>query len=154
MRKRRQILRRVHKISVNRSCRFSTLHCVRLFADIDVALHDDSEKMCRGTGGTVRLAGTTFLRDGNVLPTVTMFSSGSTQVFSVSSFVMCSPIPWRLVVPRDNTTLANKLLRMSTSHFMRQQEQVSWIPLATVTLKPARDNTSPRNGSVQRRQGR
>ena len=64
------------------------------------------KKKYRGTGGPVRLAGTTFPRDGNVLPMVTMFSSGSPKVFSVSSFVMCSPIPWRLVVPRDDTTLA------------------------------------------------
>ena len=38
------------------------------------------------------------------VPTVMMFSSGSTQVFSVSSFVLCSPILWRMVVPPKSTT--------------------------------------------------
>ena len=43
---------------------------------------------------------------------------------AVGSFVMCSTIPWQMVVPPDNTTLAHNSLRMPTSHFMMLWKEV------------------------------
>merc|ERR1711999_4677 len=49
---------------------------------------------------------------------------------AVNSLVMRSPMPSNIVVPPDNTTLAYRSLRISTSHFMMKIKVVSWIPLA------------------------
>ena len=42
----------------------------------------------------------------------------------------------------DNTTLAHKSLRMSTSHFMMLWKDVSWIPLASLPMKLGWNKTS------------
>ena len=47
---------------------------------------------------------------------------------------------------RLTTTLVCISLRLSSSHFMKQRKDVSWIPLASLPLGLAWDNT----GSVQR----
>merc|ERR1712083_1273376 len=68
---------------------------------------------------------------------------------AVSSFVMRSPMPANMVVPPDNTTLAYKSLRMSTSHFMMDWKVVSWIPLASLPMKLGWKSTSgQRNRSL------
>ena len=40
-----------------------------------------------------------------------------------------------MVVLPDNTTLAHNFLGMSTSHFMKQQKEVSWNPVASLLEK-------------------
>ena len=47
--------------------------------------------------------------------TTLTFMAGSAN--TVNAFVMETPISWNVGVPPDNTTLAYKSLRMSTSHF-------------------------------------
>merc|ERR1712064_129215 len=61
---------------------------------------------------------------------------------AVSSLVIRSPIPANIVVPPDNTTLAYKSLRMSTSHFMMDWKVVSWMPMASLPTKLGWNNTS------------
>merc|ERR1712228_1147137 len=61
---------------------------------------------------------------------------------AVISFVMRSPMPANIVVPPDNTTLAYKSLRMSTSHFMIDWKVVSWMPLASLPTKLGWKSTS------------
>ena len=50
-------------------------------------------------------------------------------------FFRHAPIPWNMVVPPDNTTLAYKFSRMSSSHF----GEVSWIPLASLLVTDSDD---------------
>merc|ERR1711953_1472498 len=44
---------------------------------------------------------------------------------AVNSFVIRSPIPGNIVVPPDNTTFEYRFLRISTSHFMIDWNEVS-----------------------------
>merc|ERR1711868_129736 len=81
---------------------------------------------------------TEYLRSGGATTLIFIVDGAS----AVSSFVMRSPIPWNMVVPPDRTTLAYKPLRMSTSHFMMLWKEVSWIPLASLTMKLGWNNTS------------
>ena len=53
---------------------------------------------------------------------------------AVNSFVVRPTIPWNMFVALDNTTLTYQFLRVSTSHFVG--EEVSWIPLARLPVKP------------------
>jgi len=54
---------------------------------------------------------------------------------AVISFCILSAIPGYMVVPPDNTVLAYKSLRISTSHFMMELYVVSWIPHASIPKK-------------------
>ena len=54
-------------------------------------------------------------------------------------FNMRSPVPLKMAVPPDDTELAYKLLRMSTSHF--DSREMMWIPLAAVLVKLGWNNT-------------
>jgi len=56
----------------------------------------------------------------------TLTSSWMEQAPSIQK-MMRSTIPWNMSVPHDNTTLAYKLLRRSTSHFVMSWKEVSWI---------------------------
>merc|ERR1712025_892640 len=51
------------------------------------------------------------------------------------SFCMRSAIPGNMVVPPDSTVLAYKSLRMSTSHFMIELYEVSWMPADSMPMK-------------------
>ena len=68
------------------------------------------------------------------------FHSGATAMIfivtgakSVSSFVMCSPVPWKMAVPRVNTTLAYHPLWMSTSQFFGDLERSVVDPAGSFT---------------------
>merc|ERR1719330_50942 len=61
---------------------------------------------------------------------------------AVSSLVILSPIPANMVVPPDNTTFAYRSFRISTSHFMIDWKDVSWIPLASFPMKLGWKSTS------------
>merc|ERR1719476_1262994 len=74
---------------------------------------------------------TEYLRSGGATTLIFIVEGAS----AVSSLVMRSPMPWNIVVPPDNTTLAYKSLRMSTSHFMMLWNVVSWIPEASLPMK-------------------
>ena len=60
---------------------------------------------------------------------------------AVNSFIMRSTIPWNMVVPPDDTTLACNSLRMHTSHFMLRWKEVSWSQLASLLVKLGWKNT-------------
>merc|ERR1711992_370721 len=81
---------------------------------------------------------TEYLRSGGATTLIFMVEGAS----AVSSFVMRSPMPANMVVPPDNTTLAYKSLRMSTSHFMMDWKVVSWMPLASLPMKLGWKSTS------------
>ena len=51
------------------------------------------------------------------------------------SFCILSAIPGNMVEPPDNTVLAYRSLRMSTSHFMMELYVVSWIPADSIPRK-------------------
>ena len=61
-----------------------------------------------------------------------LFGGATTLIFivdgadTVNFFVTCSHIPWNMVVPIENTTLACKFTRIST---MMLWKEVSWTPL-------------------------
>ena len=61
------------------------------------------------------------------------FLSGgaNTMIFIVGvarrQFFRHAPIPSNMVVPLDNTTLAYKVLRMSTSHFRKKCRGLRWL---------------------------
>jgi hypothetical protein len=68
-------------------------------------------------------------------------SGGATTLISmvegvgvVSSLVMRSPMPWYIVVPPERTVLAQRSLRMSTSHFMMAWKVQSWMPEASLPI--------------------
>merc|ERR1712207_29362 len=81
---------------------------------------------------------TEYLRSGGATTLIFMVDGAN----AVSSLVMRSPIPANMVVPPDNTTLAYKSLRMSTSHFMMDWKVVSWMPLASFPMKLGWNSTS------------
>merc|ERR1719316_2048459 len=81
---------------------------------------------------------TEYLRSGGATTLIFMVDGAN----AVSSLVMRSPIPANMVVPPDNTTLAYKSLRMSTSHFMMDWKVVSWMPLASLPTKLGWKRTS------------
>merc|ERR1719502_2409831 len=81
---------------------------------------------------------TEYLRSGGATTLIFMVEGAN----AVSSLVIRSPMPANIVVPPDNTTLAYKSLRMSTSHFMMLWKEVSWIPLASLPMKLGWNNTS------------
>merc|ERR1712019_62141 len=81
---------------------------------------------------------TEYLRSGGAITLIFMVEGAN----AVSSLVMRSPMPANMVVPPDNTTLAYKSLRISTSHFMIDWKVVSWIPLASLPTKLGWNNTS------------
>ena len=61
---------------------------------------------------------------------------------AVVSYIMRSPVPWNVVVPPDDTTLAYKFLQMSASHFVLYWKESSWNPLASLSVKLGRNNFS------------
>merc|ERR1712085_153120 len=64
---------------------------------------------------------TEYLRSGGATTLIFIVDGAR----AVNSFVMRSPMPANIVVPPDNTTLAYKSFRMSTSHFMMDWNVVS-----------------------------
>merc|ERR1719334_2189346 len=54
---------------------------------------------------------------------------------AVISFCIRSAIPGYMVVPPERTVLAQRSLRMSTSHFMMLLYVVSWIPQDSMPRK-------------------
>merc|ERR1712112_563910 len=54
---------------------------------------------------------------------------------AVISFCMRSAIPGNMVVPPDRTMLAYRSLRMSTSHFMMELKETSWMPADSIPRK-------------------
>merc|ERR1712061_594467 len=88
---------------------------------------------------------TEYLRSGGATTLIFIVDGAR----AVSSFVMRSPMPGNIVVPPDKTTLAYKSLRISTSHFMMDWNEVSWIPLASLPTKLGWKSTSgQRNRSL------
>merc|ERR1712222_214519 len=73
---------------------------------------------------------TEYLRSGGAMTLIFIVEGAR----AVSSFVTRSPMPWNMVVPPDNTTLAYKSLRISTSHFMIDWKVKSWIPEASLPI--------------------
>merc|ERR1712193_50476 len=61
---------------------------------------------------------------------------------AVNSLVMRSPIPANIVVPPDSTTLLYRSLRMSTSHFIIDWKEVSWMPLDSLPINEGWKSTS------------
>merc|ERR1719361_1945158 len=81
---------------------------------------------------------TEYLRSGGATTFIFMVEGAK----AVSSFVMRSPMPMNIVVPPERTTFEYKSLRMSTSHFMIDWNEVSWIPLASFPMKLGWKRTS------------
>merc|ERR1712098_831272 len=75
---------------------------------------------------------TEYLRSGGATTLIFIVDGAN----AVSSFVMRSPMPGNIVVPPDITTFAYRSLRMSTSHFMMDWNVVSWMPEASLPMKP------------------
>merc|ERR1712241_887462 len=81
---------------------------------------------------------TEYLRSGGATTLIFIVEGAK----AVSSFVIRSPMPVNIVVPPERTTLAYKSLRISTSHFMKDWNVVSWKPLASLPTKLGWNNTS------------
>merc|ERR1712033_111535 len=59
----------------------------------------------------------------------------SEGAMAVISFCILSAIPGYMVVPPDSTVLAYRSLRISTSHFMMELKEVSWMPADSIPRK-------------------
>merc|ERR1719446_396903 len=81
---------------------------------------------------------TEYLRSGGATTLIFIVEGAK----AVNSLVMRSPMPANMVVPPDNTTLLQRSLRMSTSHFMMDWKEVSWMPLASLPTKLGWKRTS------------
>merc|ERR1719410_2289472 len=92
------------------------------------------------------------LREDRIDPPIQTeyFLSGGATTFifivdgarAVSSLVIRSPIPTNIVVPPLRTTFAYRSFRISTSHFMIDWKDVSWMPLASFPMKLGWKSTS------------
>merc|ERR1712062_240094 len=74
---------------------------------------------------------TEYLRSGGATTLIFIVEGAR----AVSSLVILSPMPANIVVPPLNTTFAYKSFRMSTSHFMIDWKDVSWMPAASFPMK-------------------
>merc|ERR1719238_2335448 len=74
---------------------------------------------------------TEYLRSGGAM-ILTFIEAGARAVISLD---MRSAMPAYMVVPPDNTTLAYRSLRMSTSHFMIELYVVSCTPADSIPRK-------------------
>ncbi|CAH3153021.1 unnamed protein product, partial [Porites evermanni] len=74
---------------------------------------------------------TEYLRSGGAM--ILIFMVGGAR--AVISFCILSAIPGNMVEPPDNTVLAYRSLRMSTSHFMIELYVVSWMPADSIPRK-------------------
>merc|ERR1712002_540177 len=74
---------------------------------------------------------TEYLRSGGAMILIFIVGGASAEI----SFCMRSATPGNIVVPPDKTVLAYKSLRMSTSHFMIELYDVSWIPADSMPMK-------------------
>merc|ERR1712113_385829 len=81
---------------------------------------------------------TEYFRSGGATTLIFIVEGAS----AVNSFVMRSPMPANIVVPPERTTFAYKSLRISTSHFMIDWNDVSCTPLASFPTKLGWKSTS------------